>query len=199
MPLLNIKTIGFATIIILAPFLSVSSARAQTPTPAAASQATMASSLVTNGDFSLTTKDPTWPDGWGKGAGITWEAEGGAHFMRLVQQTPGKMLMLYNEVNIPDGVKNVEISIRYRTSGIQAGDQNWMDGRAIFHFLDSNRKPVAPDAKPLRFSTDASTWMTVTEQCSVPTGATILQLMPSLFKVTAGTLDLAEIKVTPLQ
>jgi len=191
---LLINNIGFAIILTFAAFTSGPSAWAQPPS------ATPASSLVANGDFSLATKDPTWPDGWGKATpGITWETEGTTHFMRLVAQAPGKMLMLYNEVKIPDGVKNVEISFRYRTSGVQAGEQNWMDARAIFHFLDANRKLISPDPSPLRFSKDAGTWMIASESCPVPSGATILQVIPTLFKVTAGTLDLIEIKVTPVQ
>ena len=170
---------------------------AQDTNAATAATSAPAGSLVSNGDFSLATQDPTWPDSWGKAAGITWEAEGGKHFLRLTAQAPDKLLMAYREINIPAGVKNITISIRYRTSGIATGAQNWMDARAIFHFLDADRKPVKPDPKLLDFSKNAADWTVTSEQSAIPDGATKLVLMPSLFKVAAGTLDLAEITVTP--
>ena len=156
-----------------------------------------ASSLVSNGDFSLATKDPTWPDDWNKTAGITWETENSMHFLRLVAQKPDQHLMAYREIAIPAGVKNLEISIRYRTAGIQTGTQQWYDARAIFHFQDDNHKTVPPDPKPMVFAKDSGDWTVATEQCVVPDGATKLVLMPSLFKVQTGTLDLASISVTP--
>ena len=87
-------------------------------TPAAQVQP---SSLLTNPDFQTATKETTWPDDWPKGAGITWESEGGKHFLRLTASEPGKMIMAYREVTIPDGVKSLQISITYRTSGVVHG------------------------------------------------------------------------------
>jgi endoglucanase len=170
-----------------------------TNAPPATASAPAAGSLVSNGDFALATKDPTWPDDWSKGKGITWETEGSTHFLRVVAQQPGQHLMVYREVPIPTGVKNLQITIKYRTSGIVVGSQNWMDARGIFHFIDDSRKNVVPEPHVLDFSKDADAWTVASESCSVPDGATKLVLMPSLFKVQAGTLDLAEITVTPVQ
>jgi len=159
-----------------------------------------ADSLVTNGNFEAATKNPAWPDGWGNGpsSGVTWEVEEGKHFLRLVSQKPGQTLMAYREVPIPAGTKGIEIFFRFRTAGVQKGAQSWFDTRSMFHFLDSNRKPVAPDPKPLVFSTKAATWTEASERVKVPEGAVSLQMMPSLFQVAAGTLDLSEVRVTPL-
>jgi len=156
-------------------------------------------SMVSNGDFSAATKDPAWPDNWAKGAGITWEAENGKHFLRLVADKPEQHLMVYREIALPPGLKNLQITIRYRTAGVQAGTEKWFDARSIFHFTNDARKTVPPDPKPLVFAKDTGgEWKEVTEQCVIPDGATKLVLMPSLFKVQAGTLDLAEISVTPV-
>jgi hypothetical protein len=163
-----------------------------------AASAPVPNSIVSNGDFSLATRDPAWPDDWQKGAGLSWESEGGKHFLRVTATEPGKMLMAYREVAIPAGVKKLEISIRYRTSGVVHGEQNFMDARAIFHFVDAGHKPLKGDPAVMDFSKGAGTdWTTATEVCAVPDGADKLVLMPSLFKVAAGTLDLAEIRVTP--
>ena len=151
--------------------------------------------LVTNKNFETATTDATWPDGWGKGPGTTWEAEGGKHFLRLTQAEPGKMLMAYREVAIPAGTKKITITISYRTNGIVPGAQKWFDARAIFHYTKDDKTQVKPEPKPIIFSKTAADWTTVTEECAVPEGATKLVLMPSLFQVQAGTLDLAEVSV----
>jgi hypothetical protein len=156
------------------------------------------SNLLSNGDFSVATTDPTWPDDWGKAKapGVTWQAEDGKHFLRLTAQAPDKMLMAYREVTIPAGTTHLQVTARYRTNGIVPGSQNWMDARTIFHFLDDNRKPVTPDPGVMDLSRDAGSWTDATETFNVPAGATRLVLMPSLFRVQAGTLDLAQITVT---
>ena len=180
-----------------APAATPSTAAA--PAPAAPAPAVdQGPSLLSNSDFDLATKDPTWPDDWGKGKGISWQSENGVHFLRLIQQQPGKMLMAYREMKIPDGTKGLKITIRYRTAGIVHGKQNWMDARAIFHFLDDSRKPVKGDPRTIDFSTRAGTWTEGTVSCVVPDGASTLQLMPSLFMANAGTLDLAEVRVNGL-
>jgi len=174
-----------------APAAPAAPAPAPTPTP-------KGPSLLANSDFSLATKNPAWPDDWGKVDGISWQLENGAHFLRLVQQEPGKLLMAYREMKIPAGAKGLKVTIRYRTAGVVHGKQNWMDSRAIFHFLDSARKTMKGDPHPMGFSTKAADWTEASENIVVPDGATTLVLMPSLFMANAGTLDLAEVRVDEL-
>jgi hypothetical protein len=169
------------------------------PANAPAPDADLGSSLLSNPDFSQATKDANWPDDWGHPiAGVTYATDGGAHYLHLVQQTPGKMLMAYREMPIPAGTKGIKITIRYRTAGIVRGKQNYMDARAIFHFLDGSRKPVKPEPGVIGFSDGAADWTEGSVSAVVPDGAQTLQLMPSLFMAQAGTLDLAEVKVTAL-
>jgi len=183
--------------IFLSPIISGGIALYGEDTNTPPANAAPAVSLVSNGDFSTASNDPSWPDNWSKGAGISWETENGKHFLRLTAQKPDQHLMAYREIAIPPGVKSLVITIRYRTAGIVTGTEKWYDARAIFHFMDDARKTVPTDPPPMSFRTDASDWTVATEQCVVPDGATKLVLMPSLFKVQAGTLDLAEITVTP--
>ena len=168
------------------------------PSTPASGKAGEESSLLSNGDFSLSTKDPNWPDNWGKAAGISWETENGKHFLRLVSQKPGQMLMAYREMNIPAGTKGIEITMRYRTAGVEHGTKSWFDARAIFHYLDDQHKNIKPEPKALVFSSKAADWTTNSERCVVPDGAVKLVLMPALFQAAAGTLDLAEIHVTAI-
>ena len=158
-----------------------------------------ATSLLKNGDFETpSVEDSSFPEGWGKADGITWEIAGDKHFLRLVQKEPGKMLMAYREVAIPADAKALEVTIRYRTADIKTGTNNWFDARTIFHFLDVQRQQVKGDPGAMIFSTKAGSWSTVTSKFVVPEGATILQMMPALFQVAAGTLDLSEIRITAL-
>jgi hypothetical protein len=185
-----------------APPVGTNATAPAAPTPQATAPAQDASdqgvSLLSNPDFSQAT-NPTWPDDWGHPVpGITYQTEGGAHYLHLVQQTPGKLLMAYREMTIPGGTKALKITIRYRTSGIVHGKQNWMDARAVFHYLDSARKQVKPEPKVIGFSTSATDWTEGTVSAVVPDGAETLVLMPSLFMVNAGTLDLASVRVTAL-
>ena len=169
------------------------------PSPSADASANQGTSLLSNPDFSLETRDPSWPDDWGHAQpGITLGTENGAHYLHLVQQTPGKMLVAYREIKIPDGVKGIQITIRYRTAGIVHGKQNWMDARAIFHYMDATRKQLKPEPKVIGFSTKAATWTEGSVTAPVPDGAVTLVLMPSLFMANAGTLDLAEVRVTQM-
>jgi hypothetical protein len=205
---LPLLTILFATSLLLQAQNkdSTDTAPGASPAPAPAAPAAPAppvtdsgANLLSNGNFETpSAKDPNWPDIWGKGAGITWENENGKHFLRLVQQKPGAMLMAYREMAIPAETKGLEITIRYRVTGLALGTSNWFDARTIMHFLNSDRKQVTPDPGALVFSKNAPEWAEVTKRFVVPPDATVLQLMPALFQVAAGTLDLQEIKVTPL-
>jgi aryl-phospho-beta-D-glucosidase BglC (GH1 family) len=183
----------------LTPSAPVAAATAPAVSTSPAASADTGTSLLSNPDFSQETRDPNWPDDWGHPApGLTLETEGGAHFLRLVQQTPGKLLMAYREMKIPEGTKGIKITIRYRTAGIVHGKQNWMDARAVFHFMDASRKQIKPEPRVIGFSVNAATWTESSVTAPVPDGATTLVLMPSLFMANAGTLDLAEVQVTAM-
>jgi len=173
-----------------------------TPAPAAAAPATpplaQGPNLVSNGDFETDSKGKGWPDGWPKGAGMTWEVENGKHFLRLVSQSPGQMLTAYREVPLDPSVKGVEISIRHRTAGVKRGSDLWNDARAVFHFVGADKKPIPPEPKPIIFSALAKDWTEKSIRVLVPPGAVKLVLMPSLFKALSGTLDLAEVRVVAL-
>ncbi|MGB8354090.1 MAG: glycoside hydrolase family 5 protein [Chthoniobacteraceae bacterium] len=183
----NKKFITLAALLLLACADNVS-LQAQSPGP----------SLLSNGNFQSAVKDPGWPDDWGKAKGVSWETEKGKHFLRLVSQEPGVMLMAYREMAIPRGVKGLEISIRYRTANLKPGAQTWFDARTIFHLLDAKRQPVMPEPKVIVFSGKAADWTDVNIRSVLPPEATTLVLMPSLFQVASGTLDLAEIRVTAM-
>jgi endoglucanase len=157
-----------------------------------------APSLLSNGDFSQATANPAWPNDWGQDKGISWETGNGTHFLRLTQQESGKMLADYREMPIPAGVKGLEVTARYRTTGVVHGKAEWMRARVIFHFLDGARKQVDPDPGLLDFGNDTKVWAEDSITCVVPEGATTLVLMPCLFEAQAGTVDFQFIHVIAL-
>ncbi len=153
--------------------------------------------LVSNGDFQQDQTGGGWPEGWGRGdEGVTWVKGEGKPFMRLVSPAPGQMVSLFREVPVPEGTKGVEVQMRYRTKGIEAGEKSWFDARTIFHCLDAGRRQLAPDPAPLVFSSNTGEWKDVRREILVPENTAFLQIMPCLFHVKAGTLDLAEVRVT---
>jgi endoglucanase len=171
--------------------LTLPDLRSQAPTPA---------SLVSNGDFQQDNSGDGWPDDWNRAdEGVRWETAEGKPFLRFTSPAPGKMVSLFREVPVPVGVKGVEVVFRYRTKGIQPGPKPWFDARAILHFLDADRKELAPDPAPIVFSSEAREWKETRREVLVPKDVATLQIMPCLFQVQAGTLDLAEVRVTAME
>lgn len=165
--------------------------------------------LIVNGGFETPNKAGDWPDGWGhkpkKSSDLSWRSEQGDHYLRIVSPKAGKLTMLYRMILLPRDAKGLEISVRYRTSGIKKGKQMPGDARVIFHFIGGNRTgrlesgpKVHPDPHAMIFSSKAAAWTTKAEQCLVPEGATKLQVMAGLWFVKAGTVDLTDIHIKPM-
>lgn len=128
--------------------------------------------LVSNGDFSQDADGDSWPDGWGKGTGLSWEKdEAGKPFFRITAVESGKMLSAYREVPIPAGVMGIEVAFKYRTADVKKGKQSWNDARAMFHFLNQAREQVKPTPSPIVFSMKAAGWTEITRNYMVPEGA----------------------------
>ncbi|MEZ0297942.1 MAG: cellulase family glycosylhydrolase, partial [Candidatus Methylacidiphilales bacterium] len=159
-----------------------------------------AENLVPNGGFEE--KDPSGaPVAWGKGdpeKGLSWQEEAGEHFMRLVSQDPGKAQMLYRVVPLPAGLKGMEVTFRYRTASVVKGDKPPGDARAIMHYQQAGGKKIEPAPPAITFSPNKKEWTEVTKRFLVPAGATALEMMPGLWNVKSGTLDIAEIRVKPM-
>ena len=84
--------------------------------------------LISNGDMEEI--DGNRPRGWG---GNMIE-EGGNHFLRLVQTTPGDMPMVYRRIDLPKDVSaydQIDLSMRGRVSGLVKGSDSWNDARVM--------------------------------------------------------------------
>jgi len=155
--------------------------------------------LLSIGDFAPDSTAAKSTDAWAKGTPgtVPWLSDNGEHFFRLVSQRPEQHVQLYHVVDLPTGATAVEVSARYRASDLKKGRFPEDDARIILGFLEAGGKPIAA-AAPLIFADDATSWTTVRERIAVPTGAFHLALMPCLYRVAAGTLDLADVQVTTL-
>jgi hypothetical protein len=176
------------------------SAASEPATPPPAPSVPAGTSLLSHDDFTLATTSATLPDDWGRGVASTvpWLSENGKHFFRLVSRRPEQHVQLYRTVRIPLGVTAIEVSARYRVSGLKKGRFPEDDARMNMMFLDKEAKPIAAPAPSVIFADTATTWTRVSERLAVPSGTFYFALMPCLFRVDAGTLDLAEIQVTTL-
>ena len=155
-------------------------------------------SLISNGDFETDAKKADqWPDDWGHPAGATWETEAENHFLRLKADEPGKTILLFRTMNLPESAKALELSWRQRVSDLKVGKEPYFDARIMMDFKDAAGKKLAgaPGAPNVRKSTDG--WVERKMAFVVPDGAVTLDLMPALFQVQKGTFDLDDIVLKP--
>jgi hypothetical protein len=166
--------------------------------------------LVPNGNFAAATKNPNWPDEWG---GAAWvgqsrrsEKENGGYFLRQTSNEPEKARMIYKMFVLPLGLKEVELSFRYRVSGVIRGDKPPGDARVICNFLDGTRvghlesgKKLTPSPQDIVLSAGAGEWTEARRRFTVPAGATKLQFMFGLWFVKAGQIDLADPRLVPVE
>jgi len=152
--------------------------------------------LKPNGDFEADRDGDQWPDGWATvKPGGEWIAEDGNHFVRLTSTSPGKMVMLYQEIAIPAGVEAIELSFRQRITGLKVGKNSWFDARILMEFLDRDRKKVTPTPSAPASRKDTDGWVTKQTSFLVPEGAATLKFMPCLFEVAAGTFHLDDVQL----
>jgi endoglucanase len=152
--------------------------------------------LKPNGDFEMDRDGDNWPDGWATvKPGGEWVAEDGSHYLRLTSTSPGKMVMLYQEIAIPPGVEAIELSFRQRITGLKIGKNSWFDARILMEFLDRDRKKVTPTPPAPASRKDTDGWVAKQTSFLVPEGARTLTFMPCLFEVAAGTFDLDDVQL----
>jgi endoglucanase len=158
----------------------------------------MADGLIPNASLETDANLDQWPDQWPKlKAGGTWNEEGGNHFIRITSEKPGEMYMLYREINIPEGVKELTLTWRQRVSNLELGEQKWFDARIMMEWMDAGRSKIAGKPPEPKCSKDTQGWEEKSLTFVVPDGARILKFMPSLFRVKSGKFDLDDVQLTP--
>ncbi len=165
---------------------------------AGAGVASAAESLLPDGSLELDKNADQWPDGWARPkVGGSWPEEAGNHFLRLTSGTPGEMVMLYQQVSIPAGVKALELTWKMRVSNLKRGKQPWFDTRIMMDFKDAGgAKLKGAPAPSTAKNTDG--WVERSVQFVVPEGARTLDFMPALFNVESGIFDLDNVTLKPI-
>ena len=84
--------------------------------------------------------------------------------------TPGEMVMLYQQIRIPESVKAIELTLRMRVSDLKKGKQAWFDARIMMDFKDAEGKKLKGAPAP---NTGKSTegWVERSVKFLVPEGA----------------------------
>ena len=154
--------------------------------------------LIENGGFETAGKSSSWPAAWPalKENG-SWEVDDGNHFLRMKSTVPDKLVMLYRIIDIPAGSKALELGWRWRVTDLKPGKLPWNDARMMLEFVDASgaKLPHQPSPPYSRGTKDA--WQAKTVSFLVPENAVSLKLMPSLFQVTQGTMDLDDMVLKP--
>ena len=157
-----------------------------TRAPAAAS-----ASILTNGDFE------SGADGWPLKDGVSLQAEDDNHFLRLQFTAPDQFLSAHRSVPIDPSHEAYAFSFRARFADIQPGKQQWHDGRIILDFKDAAGNRLASPSPPY-FKKTSKGWITKNMEFVVPPGAVTLEIMPALFHVRSGVLDLDDLQLIPV-
>ena len=155
--------------------------------------------LLTNGSFELHKKQSDWPDDWGRlKEGGSWQEEGSSHFLRMQSTSPGSMILLYREVDLPPDTKAVELTWKQRITGLKRGTSPWFDARIMLEFKGIDGKVLAQKPAAPNTSRDTDGWVERRSAFLVPDEALSLVLMPTLFQTAAGTMDLDDLQLRPV-
>ena len=96
-----------------------------------------------------------------------------------------------------DGAKELNLTFRVRTEEVKRGPEGWHDARIIIGFKDASGAELKGPAHPF-FTGSTAGWVEKTLRFPVPAGATAFTIMPAMFQVASGTMDIDDILVTPV-
>ncbi|WP_269539020.1 glycoside hydrolase family 5 protein [Cerasicoccus fimbriatus] len=122
----------------------------------------------------------------------------GNHYLQLVSTEPGKMVNDYREVDIPANTEALELSWKQNVTGLQKGEKPWFDARIMLEWKDANGKKIGGNPSPSYSQKDTQGWVEKSKDFLVPENAATLVLMPALFNVKAGTYELDDFVLKPI-
>lgn len=154
--------------------------------------------LISNPGFTTDDDYDGWPDGWPKGAGLSWHpgAAPDLSYVRLQTVTPGKSIFFFRAMRLSGVDASIDYFVQARATDIVTGPESWHDARILFEFRDGNNAKVGPAPAPLIVSRGGSQdWKTFKASLAVPAGATQLVVLAALFNCESGSLDVGLIEV----
>ena len=167
--------------------------RADNPAPAPTE------TLTKNSGFETDADNDAWPDFWPRPKpGLTWETEEtGNRFLRLAADEPDKMTMLYAEFAIPAGAAALELAWRWRLADVKPGKMPWFDARVVVELMDTDRAKLPGAPSPSYGKGTTNRWVEKRAAFLVPEGARWIKVMPALFQVQSGVMDLDDLVLRP--
>ncbi|MEO5714447.1 MAG: glycoside hydrolase family 5 protein [Luteolibacter sp.] len=154
--------------------------------------------IISNGNFETAGKSPDTAADWAKSG--EWLTEEGNHFMRIQSTVPDKTVMLFRSFVLPADIKAFELTFRWRITDLKPGGMPWFDARIMLDIKDAAGKKLSPQpSPPYSRGNTKDGWMERSVSFLVPEGGVTLDLMPSLFNVKKGTLDLDDFVLKPTE
>jgi len=155
-------------------------------------------SFLANGDFKKLAGD--WAEGWERGTegAISLGSEDGATFVQLTAEQPDQLVVISQKVTLPAGTRGFEFFACFRTRDVKFGKSFVNDARARFTVFDSSGAAIKKGPGDVIFSSHAREWTEISRKYLVPEGAVRLQVTLCLNKPASGTLEVAEVRVLPL-
>lgn len=118
-------------------------------------------------------------------------------YAHLVSTEPGKLVSQYKVYDLPRGVEAMRLSWSWRVQRLAVGEKPWFDARVLLKFLGADGKELNQGApSPTYVQRDTKGWEERANAFLVPAGAAQIVVMPCLFQVKAGELEMKDVKLS---
>ena len=107
----------------------------------------------------------------------------------------GQMSLVYTPVFFPKGTEGVIVSGEAKWDDVVRGEKNWFDARIMTDFIDSKCKKVKGGPAIGGWHGKGGEWKAFRKSIKVPVGAEGIALMPCLFNVKSGALEIRNLSV----
>ena len=113
-------------------------------------------------------------------------------YAKLVSKEPGKLVNAYKEYDVPADVEALKMSWKWEVKNLKTGEKPWFDARVLFKFKDANGKEVK-NPSPVYVQKDTKGWQNRETSFLVPKEAVTFVVMPCLFQVKSGELEMTDV------
>lgn len=117
-----------------------------------------------------------------------------APYAKLVSTEPGKLVNAYREYDVPAGVEALKMSWRWEVKNLKTGAKPWFDARVLFKFKDAQGHELKSSPGPVYVQRDTQGWQNRETSFLVPAEAVTLVVMPCLFQVQRGEMEMTDVK-----
>ncbi len=119
----------------------------------------------------------------------------GAPYAKLESTVPGKMVNAYREYDLPDA-EALSLAWRWEVKDLKIGAKPWFDARVLVKFKDMDGREVKPEPPPVYVQRNTNGFVDRSTSFLVPSNAVKLIVMPCLFQVQAGSLEMRDVTLT---